>query len=272
MKGIKIFLIFLFLIGFLLRFLPVRTDSSFHYWDEAVYLQHAEILGGYREDNYNEFDFRPPLLPVLITLGYKIYHSVITAHFIVAFIASLGVISTFFLAKALFNNEKIAMLAAIIFFLNPLHIQLAHDILVDSILPTFWVLAVLFIFLAIKKEKIIYYSFGGILFSLSILLKFTSLSLFFSVIIIFIIFNFKLKRNLIKIIEDKKILLLFLSSFLILLPYLIFAQIKFGFFLKPFILANMIVNWDTPTPWYFFFTNFTEIFPLIFLVGIIFNI
>jgi 4-amino-4-deoxy-L-arabinose transferase-like glycosyltransferase len=124
MRKLYLILIFLFILGFLIRFFPFRTDSDFHFWDETVYLQHAEILSGYREDNYDEFDFRPPLLPVIIALFYKLKHSVVIAHMIVALIASFGILSTFFLAKTMFENEKIALISAAILLLNPLHISL----------------------------------------------------------------------------------------------------------------------------------------------------
>ncbi|MEM5772736.1 MAG: glycosyltransferase family 39 protein, partial [Candidatus Aenigmatarchaeota archaeon] len=199
MEIIKKILIFLFLIGFFIRLSPIRSDSSFHYWDESIYLQHAEILGGYREDNYNEFDFRPPLLPVLIMLGYKIYHSVITAHFIVAFIASLGIISTFFLTKSFLKNEKIALFAAIIFAFNPLHIVLSHSILVDSMLPTFWSFTILFLILAIQKNKAFLFFVSGFFLGLSILLKFTSILLALCIISTLFLYKKFNKKLILKI-------------------------------------------------------------------------
>ena len=267
MRKLYLILIFLFILGFLIRFFPFRTDSDFHFWDETVYLQHAEILSGYREDNYDEFDFRPPLLPVIIALFYKLKHSVVIAHMIVALIASFGILSTFFLAKTMFENEKIALISAAILLLNPLHISLSHSILTDPLLPTFWCLTVLFLLLAIKRKSLIFYFLSGIFLGLSILLKFTSLQLVFYIVLTFLLISKLKRKNFLH--EMKNLFLVFFATFLVLLPYLIFSQIRFGFFLYTFIQQHTVVNWDVPTPWHTFYTQFFELFPPIFSLGIL---
>jgi 4-amino-4-deoxy-L-arabinose transferase-like glycosyltransferase len=265
MQKFYLILISLFILGFLIRFFPFRTDSDFHFWDETVYLQHAEILSGYREDNYNEFDFRPPLLPVIIALFYKLKHSVVIAHTIVAFVASLGILSTFFLAKTMFENKKTALISAAIFLLNPLHISLSHTILTEPLLPTFWCLTVLFMVLAIKKKSLVFYFLSGIFLGLSILLKFTSLQLVFYIVLTFLLIP-KIKKNFLH--EMKRLFLVFFATFLVLLPYLIFSQIRFGFFLYTFFQQYRVVSWGVPTPWHIFYTQFFELFPPIFSLGI----
>jgi 4-amino-4-deoxy-L-arabinose transferase-like glycosyltransferase len=263
----------IFFVGFLIRFFPVRTDSTFHYWDETVYLQHAEIWGGYRENNYNEFGFRPPLLPLLIALGYRVYHSVITAHFIVAIVSSLGIITTFFLSKLIFDDDRVALLAALIFCANPLHITLSHDILVDSMLPVFCSVVVIFLLLSFQKNNSLYYLLAGIFFGLSILLKFTALSLLFP--IVFVMFfeklyrrktkNIKISIILFRFLRERGLILFFLGAFLTLLPYMLL----FNFF-SPFVTSFLIITESVSQPWYFFLVNFNEIIPLPFAVGILF--
>ncbi|MEM5772796.1 MAG: hypothetical protein QXL86_01030, partial [Candidatus Aenigmatarchaeota archaeon] len=63
--------------------------------------------------------------------------------------------------------------------------------------------------------------------------------------------------------------ILFSSSFLVILPYLIFSKLTFNSFLHPFIMAHMVVNWDVPTPWHIFYSQFFELFPPIFSFGIL---
>ena len=207
------------------------------------------------------------LFYLIIALFYKLRHSVVIAHMIVALIASFGILSTFFLAKTMFENEKIALISATIFLLNPLHISLSHSILTDSLLPTFWCLTVLFLLLAIKKKSLIFYFLSGIFLGLSILLKFTSIQLVFYIVLTFLLISKLKRKNFLH--EMKNLFLLFFATFLVLLPYLIFSQIRFGFFLYTFIQQHIVVNWDIPTPWHTFYTQFFELFPPIFSLGIL---
>jgi len=271
---IIILLILLFVVGFLIRTFPIRT--SFHYWDETVYLQHAEIIiGNIPEENFNEFHLRPPLIPILFALGYMLYHSVITSHMIVSLIASLGIIAVFLLARAMFKDERLAILASFIYTLNPLHIWLAHDLLVDAMLPTFLTFTILSAYIATKTENNRYYIISGLFLGLSILLKFTSLSFFPLILIILFLFSRHKTRNrysfeyLLYILKSKNLWILLASCLIVLIPYFIYVQLKFGFFLQTFVNGYMIVNSDTPTDPYLFFTHFFEIFPPIFLFGIL---
>ena len=148
-EGAHLFLLLIWLFCFLIMFFPVRT--GFHYWDETVYLQHADIiLGGY--DNYNEFDFRPPLFPIMLAIGNLFFNSLIMSHLIVAFIASLGVFGVFLLGKDLFN-EKVGLISAIFYVFLPLNLILAHDLLVDTMLPVFLLFTTFFFIRAFKTEK-----------------------------------------------------------------------------------------------------------------------
>lgn len=269
--GICLIFLVLFLISFFIRFFPVRT--GFHYWDECVYLQHAEIIAGDRSESlFNEFDIRPPLLPLFIAGIYQFSHSLIAAHFIVALISSLGIILIFLVGKELFN-DKVAILSALIFSLIPLNIQMSHDIMVDAILPTLWLATCLFNIYALKRNKLLFYFLTGVLLGLSVLLKFSSLSLLVIVPITFLIYNFnEVKLKKFKILYDKRLIIFLIGTLLVLFPYLYWVQVKFGFFLYTIILGAAVVNWDTPTNWPIFFKNLQGLLPLSFFIGILFLI
>lgn len=280
-KQIRIYLILLlllFLVGFFIRFVPVRT--GFHYWDECVYLQHAEIISGFRAENlFNEFDIRPPLLPLLIAGIYQFSHSLIAAHLIVTLISSLGIILIFLLAKELFNR-KIALISTLIYTLIPLSIWLSHDILVDSILPTFWLLAFLFTIKTIKTEKFYFSVLAGIAVGLAILLKFSSLILPLFIFLTFFVYNFESKYDIgkkfgkrfytafIKTLKSKRFWIIILFLFLTLSPYLIWNFFQFGNSLFPFIKGYLVLNWDTPSSWTILYKNFYQMLPYPLLIGL----
>lgn len=244
---IFIALITVFLLGFFVRLFPIRT--AFHYWDETVYLQHAKIIsGGY--DNYNELDFRPLLLPVIISAGYVFTKSLIMAHFLVALLASLGILAIFLLAKELFN-DRVALISSLVYAILPLNLLLAHDILVDSILPTFLIVTLFFAVKAFRGEKTRHYVLAAVFLALSILLKFTSLTFVFVLLIALYAVKRGSKESILKAIKGlnwKGIAIGSAAFFATMAPYLIFSQIKYGFFLYTFIKANVIIGWDTFIP------------------------
>jgi len=258
------YLISLFVIGFFIRFFPVRI--GFHYWDECVYLQHAEIISGFRDASlFNEFDIRPPLLPVLLAFGYQAYHSIITAHFVVSFISSLGILIIFLFARELFD-EKVATLSALIYTFLPLNVALSHDILVDTLLPVFWMLVFLFCIKTIKTNKKSFSVLAGIFLGLSFLLKFTSLLLFFFIFLIFYLYQSKQSRKICEIL--KRTWLIYFTSFLVILPYLAWNFLYFGNPIYTVVMAYKVVNWDTPTSFLILYLNFNQLFPLFLLFGI----
>lgn len=130
-RDIRLFLLLL-VIPFVLRLLPFRDTHS---WDEATYLQHAEIFAGARA-NYSELNYRPPLLSVIIAIGYLVWHSTIMAHLIVAALATLGIYCLYRFA-AEFYERRIALLAAILYAYAPLPLILGHFILTDAVAFTF---------------------------------------------------------------------------------------------------------------------------------------
>jgi len=112
--------------------------------------------------------------------------------------------------------------------------------------------------LYLKKERNVYLILAGMFFSLSILMRFTSLILGFVVLSYFFI----------KKIKCVKFLWFFASSFFSLLPYIFYAQIKYGNFLLPFIRAQTAVS-DLVGNKFFYFIHFNEIFCWIVSIGIL---
>src|ERR1700754_3270976 len=83
----------IFMLAFLLRALPLQ---EYHGWDESIYLQHAENIA-FGKSNYNEWGFRPPLLPIILAAAFRIWHSIYFADIIVALLSAALVIPLYFI-------------------------------------------------------------------------------------------------------------------------------------------------------------------------------
>jgi 4-amino-4-deoxy-L-arabinose transferase-like glycosyltransferase len=228
--------------GFLLRLFPVR--GGYHYWDETVYLQHAEILTGESPDVYNEFDFRPPLFSLILAGTFLLNSSLFSAHLAVAGLSSLTVIMVFILGRELYSRQT-AIIAAAIYALSPLGIILSHDILVDPILPLFWLLTAISLNKALNKESKIYFILTGLMASLAVLMKFTSLVILPAIASIVLISYFRnsridkesLSNNIRQFLLSEYNWLMAASFFAGILPYLLWSYLEFGSALHVFTTA-----------------------------------
>jgi 4-amino-4-deoxy-L-arabinose transferase-like glycosyltransferase len=255
-RTLLLLLVVLIVAGALLRLFPIRT--SFHYWDETVYLQHAEIFAGLREDNFNEFDIRPPLLPAILAVGFLVWHSPITAHVIVAVLASIGIPLTYLLSQRLFKDDRVSIVAAALFAFAPLHVWLSGDILVDSILPVLWLLTIWLLVVALEKQDHLFASAAGFAFGLSVLMKFTSLSLGIVIIAALLLYRAKIKTYLAVIF----------ASLLTAAPYFIWVWQTHGSPWYTLELGYKVVNWDTPTNPLLFLIEYPYLAGLIGLFGL----
>ena len=234
----------IFIAGFLLRFFPVR--GGYHYWDETVYLQHAEILSGESPDNYNEFDFRPPLFSLILAGVFLISSSLISAHLAVAGLSSLVIVLVYIIGQELYSRET-GIIAAAVYAASPMAIILSHDILVDPILPIFWLLTAFSLVKALKSEKRIYFLLTGLMASLAVLMKFTSLVVVPAVAVTVLIYRFKDKWNdrerviegIKDFMSDRSNWLMVLGFILGFTPYLLWSFLEFGSPIHVFIEA-----WD----------------------------
>ncbi len=242
LKYEKHMLLFIFSISFILRTLPVNL--GYHIWDETVYLSHAEIIAGIRQNYYNEFEIRPPLLSFLLAPFQLSPFPLFLSHILVSFLSSLCVVLVYFVGKELYNKE-IGIFSSIVFMFFPYHIQLSHSILVDSILPFFW-LTTLY---SILKEKPTWIQ--SAFFVLSVLLKFTSLFLFFVVLPFF--------RN------KKEFFRFCLLSSVLLFPYFLWNFVNYGNPIHSFLSGFFAISIDSQANYYDFLFMAFYTFPFLLL-------
>jgi 4-amino-4-deoxy-L-arabinose transferase-like glycosyltransferase len=251
----KVFFILLFILigGFLVRVWPLQVS---HWWDETVYLQHAEIIYSGRT-NYDEFILRPPLLPIIFAFAYLFKHNVMTASIVVSLISTLGIWGIYLVGKELYG-ELTGIIAAAFFAVTPFFITASHWIMTDVPSVTFIAFAFYFLILASRKNHVLLYGLAGAFFSAAVLLRFTSLILLFVVPLYFFVCK----------IRWQKLIPVCIGGAVLMLPYLVWAQLRFGFFLMPFIRANIAVNEPEGGPLYYLI-HFAEVYPAYIIVGIL---
>jgi len=253
-KNIFLVLFILLIAGFSLRFFS--TDC--YYWDELVYLQHAEILSG-KVDNYNEMDFRPPLLPMVISGAYVFWHNPLIANILVSVFASVSILFIYLVGKEMFDS-KTGLIAAVLLAFWPIHIYFSKTLLVHTTAMFFALLFLFFLKKGEQRNNGWFFGLAGAFAGLSILTRFTYLILIPLIGVDFLLF--RKRYNL------KNIFFGAGGFSAIILPYLGWAYTMFGNPLYTFKTASLIVSWSTKQPWYFYLVNLWIFLGLIGVVGL----
>lgn len=244
------------LLALLLRTIPLAYS---HFWDETVYLQHAQVILDGRI-NYGEFDYRPPLLPFLYALGFVIWNHVYVANLVQGLITTLAVLFVFLYAKPLFGPTP-ALFAACLLAFNPYFVGASHDLLTDMPAVMF-MLAALWLF---DKPGAWFAFLSGVVAALAVQTRFTSLFVF----VYFVLDAAVSPRKL------RNLALLIAGAIVAIAPYLIWVQWNYGNFLHPFIIARRITDeWTVPVPHSFYYSGLLQIFPfsmvVLFGLGVLF--
>src|SRR3989344_1230991 len=246
-----LFIVFLFCSSFILSLFPIRMS---HWWDETVYLQHAEIFFSGR-DNYSELSFRPPLLSILFFFAFFIKHSIVSASIVTALFGALLPVFGFLIGRKLYDF-KTGIISGLILSVAPFINLNANYLLTD--VPATVLIAISFYLILFKNRTLLLF-LSGVFFSLAILMKFTAILIGLVFLVYFFIAKFKIKEMLV----------FFLGSAIIILPYFIWAQINFGFFLTPFIKGSQMVG-DFNESLFFYFKEFNRAFTPVASVGLFF--
>jgi len=237
-------LILLVLISLTLRL--VFFDSSYFFWDESIYMMHAKLYAG-QSVGYSETEFRPPLVPIIQSVIYKIssQNFETTSKLLMILLNSLIVFPVYFLGKKIDDNT--GFLAALIMALFPSSIMFSRQVMTDH-------LAMVLILGSVTALLYKRYITTGILMSLSILTKYTSLIVL---------------PLLLPLLFDIKILVSVLSFGFTLLPILISNFIAYANPFHSFLMAWQVVSdkW-TVTPSFILYL-FNDMFSLFFIFAFI---
>jgi len=239
----------------LVRAVPLTYS---HFWDEAVFLQHAGVILDGRA-NYNEFFQRPPLLSVLYALGFALWDNIYVANIVQAVVTTLAVLFAFLYVRGAFGAVS-GIAAASLFAFTPYLVETSHELLTDMPAVAL-MLAAMWLF---DKPGPRFAILAGAAYALAVQTRFTSL---------FLIVYFALDASL-SLKKLRQLAILVVAAGVTIAPYLIWVRWNYGSFLFPFILARRIVTeWTAPVASGFYFDAVLEIFPpslrLLFALGLL---
>ncbi|HET7710921.1 MAG TPA: glycosyltransferase family 39 protein [Thermoanaerobaculia bacterium] len=240
------------LLAFAVRLFPIRIS---HWWEEAAFLQHAEVIFSGRT-NWDELALQPPFLSVLIAGAFVLRHDAVAASILLALISALCVFVIYLLGKSIYDTT-VGLVAAALLTLTPYFITASHWILTDVPSTTLITVAFYLLVTATRRDSEVLYALSGAVFGAAVLTRFTSLPLVLIAPLYFVIMKIRWSR-----------LAYVAAGFLaLLIPYFAWSRIRYGFFLSTIANANRIVSEKIDPSYYL--ARFTDIFPLFIVVGLI---
>lgn len=159
---------------------------------------------------------QPPLVPYLMAMiTYLFGGSLEVLRIVSIFFSSMTIVVIYFLGKELFNR-RVGFLSAILICFCSYHIIYGKVIMLESTVMFFIFLFLYFFWKVYNEEKLRYAIAAGIFLGLANDTKWIGL-LLYPVVILFILWT---KKNW-KCVFNKKVLTMFLVSFLVFLPVLL---------------------------------------------------
>ena len=253
-KTTLVLLLILFIFAAYLRIFPLQYS---HFWDEAVYLQHARMFIEGRT-NYSELDMRPPFISVLYAFGFLIWDNIYVANIVQGLITALVVPISYLFMRENFTQRS-AVLTALLFAFSPYLVDFSHNLLTNSPAVTLMMASVYLYSRSDGKSHL----GSGIMFGISVLTRFTSLFLV-------VFFALQLLLTIRQESSWKRMLLFSIGSAAVLVPYMSWAYVSFGDFAYTFKLARHIIieylPYVNPSKYYY---AFFEIFLVVALLGLL---
>lgn len=194
-------------------------------WDAYDFLANAAEFAG-KNISYSD-QLRPPLISFLTSLYFRFDGLYEGAIFIVdGILFVLGAMGLYLLFKLRFKAIY-SFIGVLIYVTSPLVLSLICAGWTDVSSCSFSILGIYFLILAVKKNsKFFYLTFP--LFMMAFLSRYASALIIFPILLYISIELKNIKRY-------QDLVVGILISFLILMPVLIFFQLKFGNFLYPFV-------------------------------------
>ncbi|OFV99807.1 MAG: hypothetical protein A3H28_16295 [Acidobacteria bacterium RIFCSPLOWO2_02_FULL_61_28] len=221
-------------VAFLGGFFPVQYD---YLWDEAVYLSEAENLFD-PDPYYEEFSFRPPLFPILLRLGSYLAPLELAAHLLSAASFAGGVLFLYLLGVRLFGSRA-GLIAAGLMTTTPFFLHWSHKVMTDIVSTTFAIISLYFLVRHVEEENAGPASacFSGLLLAISTLTRFVLVLAGICAVYFFLVRRLRFRSAL-----------WYAGGFLAAVaPYLVWAQVRYGSFLSPFVKAVVIAAGE-PVP------------------------
>ena len=175
------FVVLLIVAAFILR---VWALSRMHFWDEAVYLQNAEVICCGKA-NYSELGRRPPLLSLIFAGVFLLWHHVYAACIATALLNALGPALLYFSGRMIAGRIP-AAIASLLLAFSPFFVGVfpegfasdgtGNSLLSDSPALTLILLAFWLLLRALRKQTDLRFASAGFVLALAVLMRFASLS------------------------------------------------------------------------------------------------
>lgn len=184
--------------------------------------------GFYNIANYTYW--QPPVYILLLASSFKIFgFGLIQGRMVSVLLGLITVIFTFLLSNVLYN-KKVAVIASLFLISNPLFFFVCREIRMDIAVICFGLMAIFFIFIALRRSSHVYYFLAGLFSALALLSHLNGLISIVTVLFIIILFKIDLGHKKLNL-KSKEILYLILGIIIPLIPYLIYINLDFSAFL-----------------------------------------
>ena len=231
-----ILILFLFIIvySFILDKYPYIWCDESWFCNSAFTLATQGFLGTTMMPDFYNIDhftyWQPPVYLLLLSVSFKLFgFSIIQARIVSITLGFFTVLFTYLLGTELYT-KKTGLIGSILLVSNPLFFFISRDARMDIAVACFTLIALYFLFKALKKPKNIYYFYSGLFAMLSLLSHPNGLFGIFSIIVIYGVHkldfkNFKFRLNL------KEIEYFLLGPVILMIPYLIYISMDFTAFI-----------------------------------------
>lgn len=167
--------------AFVFRLWPI---SKVHFWDEAVYLQNAEVICCGKA-NYTELDSRPPMMSLIFAAVFLLWHHIYAADIVAAFINALGPVFLY-LSGRMVVGRMAAGVAALLLAFEPFFTgafpgwfesdNTGNSLLSDSPALTILILSFWLLLVALRHQSRWRFAVVGFAFAIACLMRFACLS------------------------------------------------------------------------------------------------
>ena len=258
--------IVIFALFFRLYFVFITRTQPL-WWDEAEYLNIAKVFA---------FNFpwdvnvqRPPLFPLLAAGLFYLGAGDLTAKLLLVVLPSVGVVVLTYLLAHEFYNKKVALFATAImsvFWLLLFNTVRNHTDVLAMFLGALGVYLFWKGYMETQDWKLL--AISGVIFGLAFMTRLLS-AINIIILLIFLIF---IKQH--RFLLDRNIWVAAIAGALTIMPYLIWAKIKYGSVLAPIsAYSSALTGVYQKFAWYVFgFFNWygVWVFMLLFLAGLLF--
>lgn len=251
------------LIGGFLRFYDLGSNPNGLYCDEAatgvdalkILKTGTDLYGNYLPIGFmhHGYDYIEPLYTYLTTLSVWVFDlNIFSTRFMAALFGTLTILTTFLLARRLFN-DKVALITSIILALSPWHFHISR-IGFRAILAPFFITLGLFFLTKIFKKPIFLIP-AAITFSLG-LYTYSNIKIILPFIFIaFVLFYWKKIIELFKKKRAKQLLFVSVIIFLLIAIPITYAGVKNMGEKFDQRVIRISVFWGDSNPTFQFFTN-----------------